>query len=325
MDLPNGLKAFLAAFALVTVLSLGLVQAGVLDGGAGKGAGAVHNGGTQTPAVLPESQTPNAESPTPGATAAATPTPAPGPPITSPIDVPILMYHRVLPELPDDEFDAVLTVTNAALDEQISYLACAGYTPITMQRLFAAFDGTAALPEKPVILTFDDGWSDSYTNAFPILQSHQFVGSFAVVTGFVEGGGPYMTWQQIKEMSDAGMEMTSHTIRHVDLGTSDDATVVDQLQTSKADIEAHIGKTVDYLVYPAGEPFRSNTAERQAQVVQMAIDAGYRGALLAGPNSTTQDPSTPFALNRVRVFGGEDIYTFAGGIYGPSPDDLTCG
>lgn len=322
MGIPNNLKAFLAAFALVTVLSLALVQTGVIGGDSG-GSALAGDPSTHTPAVLPASETPAPVTAVPTA-AAPTPSPTPGPPIAAPIDVPIFMYHQVLPELPADEFDAALTVTNAALDEQLSYLACAGYTPITMQQLFDAFDGRAALPQKPVILAFDDGWADHYANAFPILQAHGMVGSFAIVTGLVDAGGPYMTWSQIEEMSAAGMEMTSHTVSHIDLGTSDDATDVDQITTSKADIESHTGKTVDYFVYPAGEPFRSGTEERQQQVVQMLIDAGYRGALLAGPNDVTQDPNTPYALNRVRVSGGEDIYTYAGSIYGPSPDEVGC-
>ena len=78
-----------------------------------------------------------------------------------------------------------------------------------------------------------------------------------------------MTWAQIKVMSDAGMEIMSHTISHVDLGTSDDAAVVDQLQTSKANLEERTGKPVDFFVYPAGEPFRSGTEERQGQVVHV--------------------------------------------------------
>ncbi len=322
MQLTNNARAFIGAAVLVVVFSVALVQFGII-GGDESDSGNLAGGQTSvTPAVLESTMTPVANSAT--ATVAPSTAPSAGPPITAPIEVPILMYHQVLPELPADEFDAVLTVTTAALEEQISYLTCAGYTPVTMARLFAAFEGREALPEKPVILTFDDGWSDHYTYLFPILQAHGVTASLAIVSGFVEAGGPYVTWAQIKLMSDAGIEMMSHSVSHVDLGTSDDATVLDQITTSKADIEAHTGKTVDFLVYPSGEPFRSGSVERQRQVVQMLSDAGYRGALLAGPNSLTQDPSTPFALNRVRVSGGEDLYTFAGSIFGPDPDSLSC-
>jgi peptidoglycan/xylan/chitin deacetylase (PgdA/CDA1 family) len=233
-----------------------------------------------------------------------------------------MMYHIIGP--PDQPANDALAVSADDFKAQMSYLACAGYTPITVQRLFDAFDGKAALPDKPIILTFDDGWVGQYTYGFPVLRQHGFVGSFAIVTGFVEGGGPYMSWAQIAEMSNAGMEMVSHTVSHIDLGSTDDATVIDQLQTSKSTLEAHIGRSVDYFVYPSGEPFRSGTAERQAQVVQMLKDAGYRAALLDNNGYGAQDPAHPYELNRVRVSGGEGIDAYAGSIYGPSPDTLSC-
>ncbi len=125
-------------------------------------------------------------------------------------------------------------------------------------------------------------------------------------------------------MAAAGMEMTSHTVSHPDLGKSDDATVRDQISASKAALEQHLGGKIEFLVYPSGEPFRSKTVERQQQVVQMLKAAGYRGALLAGPNSLTQDPAAPFALNRVRVSGGEGLAAYAGSIGGPPPSSLHC-
>ncbi|MEK7248251.1 MAG: polysaccharide deacetylase family protein [Chloroflexota bacterium] len=309
-DITDNVKAFLGAAMLVAVISVALVVTGVISDGGGDSASVSLE---STPAVLGQTVTPG-----------LSPTPEPGPatPITLPVDVPILMYHLIgPPDRPENERLAVATGDFAA---QMSYLACAGYTPVTVQRLFDAFDGTAALPEKPIILTFDDGWAGQYTNGFSILQQHGFIGSFAIATGFVDAGGPYMTWAQIKEMSDAGHEMMSHTVTHIDLGTSDDATDIDQITESKSTLEAQTGKPADYFVYPAGEPFRSGSAERQGQVVQMLKDAGYRGALLANGRYGGQDPSAPFELNRVRVEGGEDIYTFAGSIYGPSPDSVSC-
>ena len=233
-----------------------------------------------------------------------------------------MMYHIIGP--PDRPENDPLAVSTDDFSAQMSYLACAGYTPITVQRLFDAFDGNAALPEKPIILTFDDGWEGDYADGYPILKEHGFVGSFAIVTGYVDAGGPYVTWAQIKEMSDAGMEMMSHTVTHIDLGTSDDETDIAQLAESKATLEEKTGKPVDYFVYPAGEPFRTGTEERQGQVVQLLKDAGYRGALLDGSGYGGQDPAAPYQLNRVRVSGGEDIYTYAGSIYGPDPDSVSC-
>jgi peptidoglycan/xylan/chitin deacetylase (PgdA/CDA1 family) len=290
----------------VLIVCVVLVVTGVISDGGGSATVSIP---TVSPAVGPT------------LSPEATPPPSEAPP-AAPSDVPILMYHLIgPPDRPENERLAVATEDFAA---QMSYLDCAGFTPITVQQLFDAFGGTA-LPAKPVVLTFDDGWAGQYENGFPVLEAHGFVASFAITTGFIDAGGPYMTWAQIKEMSDAGMEMISHTVSHVDLGTSDDATVLDQIASSRATLQEQTGQTVDYFVYPAGEPFRSGSAERQAQVVQMLKNAGYKGALLANGVYGGQSPEAPFELNRVRVEGGEDLSTFAGSVYGPSPSESGCG
>jgi hypothetical protein len=99
--------------------------------------------------------------------------------------------------------------------------------------------------------------------------------------------------------------------------------VRDQLSRSKQVLEQQLGIPVPFFIYPAGEPFRSGTARRQVQVATMVQEAGYRGAVTTRPNMW-QDPSAPFALNRVRVSGGTDIYKFAERMWGPQPDVSGC-
>ncbi|MDO8615536.1 MAG: polysaccharide deacetylase family protein [Dehalococcoidia bacterium] len=318
MSVWDRLAVFFLAGGLLAAVSLAIMWAGGL--GRNGDSGDIAGEGAATPAAL------QASSPGAGVTATPTPapTPLPGTPLTGPFELPILMYHHVAPALPADEFQARLTVTEDAFERELTYLKCAGYHGITMAQMFAAMNGAGPLPPRPIILTFDDGYDDAYTSAFPLLRQYGFPGSFAIVTGFIEAGGPFLTWAQIREMADAGEEMMSHTATHIDLGASDDATVQDQLASSRDTLQTRTGQPVDFFVYPSGEPFRSGSAEREQQVVAMLGQAGYRGALLAGPNSLTQDPAAPFALNRVRVSGGEDIYTFAGSIGGPDPDIAGC-
>lgn len=256
---------------------------------------------------------------TPGLT--ATPA-ASSDPITAPFELPIVMYHDVSDVPLDDIYRAASNVLPADFSAQLDYLQCAGYTTVTPSQLLDAIDGLGALPARPVVLTFDDGYTDHYTQAFQILRQHGMTGAFAVITGFVEGGGDYMSWAQIKEMSDAGMEIMSHTVTHIDLNSADDGAAAGQLRDSRSAIEQRTGRAPGFLVYPAGEPFRSGTAERQGQVVSLVDEAGYGGALLAGPSSTAQDPAQPFALNRLRVGEGTDLATFAALVGGPAP--ATC-
>ncbi len=312
MGAPGNIARFLVAGGLVAAASLAVVWAAGLTGGGGSD---VVSRTSPTAAVLLASATPSPHT--------ATPSPR-GTPISRPFALPILMYHHVSPTVPDDALQAGLTVTTPNFQDELAYLKCAGYKGVTMAQLFAALDGAEAPPNKPVILTFDDGYQDAYTQAFPLLQRYGFPASFSIITGFVGGGDLYMSWTQIQALAGAGMEMMSHSVSHPDLGTSDDDTVRQQVTESKAALEQHLGHPVPFFVYPSGEPFRSGSAERQQQVVAILQEAGYRAALLAGPNSLDQDPSQPFAFNRVRVSGGEDVYTFAGSIGGPSPDSLSC-
>ena len=234
----------------------------------------------------------------------------------------ILMYHHVNSAPAASELNARLTVTDADFARQLAYLRCVGYYSITLSQLFDGIYGGAPLPEKPVILTFDDGYADAYTNAFPQLKWAGFGGSFAIVTGWAGQPG-YLNWEQMQEMATAGMEMIAHSVNHPDLGKESDEIVRDQLGRSRRDLEENLGQPVSFFVYPAGEPFRSGSRERQAQVVTMVQEAGYRGALTATWN-LAQDPATPFSLNRVRVSGGVDIQQFAENMGGPAPAAIGC-
>jgi peptidoglycan/xylan/chitin deacetylase (PgdA/CDA1 family) len=93
-----------------------------------------------------------------------------------------------------------------------------GYTSITLSDLFYAIQLGKPLPEKPIVLIFDDGYRDNYLNAFPIMKEEGFVGTFFVITNLIEEYHENdMTWEQLREMQAAGMEIGSHTKSHAEL------------------------------------------------------------------------------------------------------------
>jgi peptidoglycan/xylan/chitin deacetylase (PgdA/CDA1 family) len=233
------------------------------------------------------------------------------------------MYHHVNSLPPSaDVYVAANTITDAEFHRQLAYLRCAGYGTITLAQLFDGMYNGAPLPAKPVVLTFDDGHADSYTNAFPALRWHGLVGSFSIVTGYVDIP-PNITWGQIIEMASWGMEITAHSVTHEDLNISRDDIVYYQAVESKRALEANLGRQVAYFTYPSGEPFLRGSPERQQRVVQILQESGYHGAL-AIKNGALQDPRNPFALSRIRVMNGVDINKFAENMGGPPPAAIGC-
>ncbi len=232
------------------------------------------------------------------------------------------MYHHVNSAPPPSEFEARLTVTDADFSRQLAYLRCAGYSSVTLAQLFDGIYNGAPLPSKPVVLTFDDGYADAYTNAFPLLRGQGFGATFSIVTGFVGQSG-YVTWEQVQEMSRSTMEIASHSVNHVSLDKAPDEIVRAELADSKRILEEKLARPVEFFTYPAGEPFYRGTPERQRQVVEMVREAGYRGAL-AVKNSLTQDPAAPYSFSRLRVTGGVDLRKFAENMGAPLPETIGC-
>lgn len=217
--------------------------------------------------------------------------------------VPVLMYHyvRTVKNPDKDQLGYSLSVTPADFETQLSYLLNSGYHTITPENLYHALQGKQKLPNKPVILTFDDGYQDFYTTAFPILQKYEMKATVFVVPDFIsEPDGRYMTWPELKELDDSGLvTIGSHTMRHVDLKTWPDPKW--QITKSKAVLEKFLGHEVTAFAYPGGT---FNEA-----VVEMVRQAGYALTFTTryGIGHTYENR---FTLSRVRVSGGLSLDKF---------------
>ena len=171
------------------------------------------------------------------------------------VRVPILMYHYIGVVPPNaDIYRLDLTVTPRAFEEQLAWLRGQGFTTVTLDDLVAALTQGAPLPPRPVILTFDDGYADAYTNAFPLLSRYGMTGTFFVVTEWIDSAQPgYLTWDQARAMAAAGMTIASHTRSHPDLtdGCDYDCRIY-QILGSVQTIEAEIGVRPRFFCYPSG-------------------------------------------------------------------------
>ena len=240
------------------------------------------------------------------------------PPIALPeraIHVPILMYHHVSSAPPLAQSQVGLTVTDREFAAQLDYLAAHGFTTIKLVDLFDALYYGRPLPMRPVVLTFDDGYLDNFTDAFVLLQHHRMIGEFNIISaypGITLGVNRYMSWRQIDQLVAAGMEVESHTIDHQDLGLLDEAQDCYELRFSRAQLAWRTQHAVQFLAYPSGEPFRSGSPEAQRRLLTLLPRFGYVGALLdQRAPSSLQSAQSPYGLNRVRVVPGESLQDFA--------------
>ncbi len=254
---------------------------------------------TETPTPTP-TQTPTLTA-TPTRTPTRTPTINPNARI---VRVPILMYHYISVPPPDaDKFRLDLSVAPDAFDAQMEYLAINGYRPIRLSDLVDNLLNGTPLPDKPIVLTFDDGYADHYVNAFPILKNYKFPATFFVITQFVEENRPgYLTWAQIDEMARAGTEIGSHTLDHPDLRGKPVAFQTNQIAGSKAIIELRLGVTVKSFAYPSGQYDSRTIAVVRAQ--------GYLAAVTE-MQGLRQSSEEMFEMRRIRIRGSYAISDFA--------------
>ena len=234
------------------------------------------------------------------------PTPLPNPePITS-VHVPILMYHH-LEELSGEQASdpdyQQLFVAPQAFREQVAYLRDNGYNTITFAELMGAFNGEVSLPANPVIITFDDGWDDIYTVAYPILKQHGQRATFFIPSNWVENLPGVVSWAQIEEMSAGGMEIGSHSVTHPYLTTADPDWRKYEIEGSKATLEEHIKKSVTALAYPYGLYDDTVIADVKA--------AGYLTACTIDPGATAT-PDNLLTLPRTWVYDWTTLDEFAG-------------
>jgi peptidoglycan/xylan/chitin deacetylase (PgdA/CDA1 family) len=208
--------------------------------------------------------------------------------------VPILMYHSV-----SDAGDP-LTVAPHELDAQLDYLRSAGFETITLRDVLDAQDGAVKLPRHPVVLTFDDGYEDSATEVLPRLLARGQKATFFIVSGFcaqdeatrvTHGHRRYLLWPEVRALKDAGMEIGSHTVSHRKLAGLLKADLRDEIEHSRAVLQAYLGQRVDFFAYPFND---------QMHWVRRAVEkAGYRGAVVGAHGNTD-----PFTLQRLTMHRG---------------------
>ena len=194
-----------------------------------------------------------------------------------PLNVPILLYHRLGPVLTDD-----MTVTTPVVESQLKLIKERGYEVIPLRKLLEAYnEPEAPTPERSVVVVADDGHRSVYTDLFPLIKRFQIpVTLFIYPSAISNPSAPYaMTWEQLAEMKASGLvDIQSHTFWHPNFKVDKkrlapaayEKLVQDQLVKSKTVLDQRLGLKVDLLAWPFGI--------YDDDLIKAASEAGYVAA-----------------------------------------------
>jgi peptidoglycan/xylan/chitin deacetylase (PgdA/CDA1 family) len=209
----------------------------------------------------------------------------------------VLMYHKVndLPENP-------LSVPVGAFDDQLAQLRELAYTVVSLEDVLTHYRDGAPLPERPVLITFDDGYRDNLEHAAPVLQKHGYPAVIFVPIGYLDGRRPLpheeqraargllnstVDWGELRELEAAGVRVESHGISHRPLAALAVDEAAREIVLSKLRLEERLGREVRSFAYVKG-----SEAHYKAVHLSLVRQAGYELAFtsVSGTNGPDTDP-----------------------------------
>ncbi|MGO4106271.1 polysaccharide deacetylase family protein [Paenibacillus sp. YAF4_2] len=213
----------------------------------------------------------------------------------SPLSIPILMYHSI-----GINSQSTLFVPPRVFQEQMEYLKMSGYNTITFKDLKSWKKGEAIL-DKPILITFDDGYLDNFTIGYPILKRLEMKATIFITSDLVSSTN-HLSWGQIKEMEESGfIEIGVHTRHHVNLIKQSPMQLKDEILGAKQKIEEKLGHETLAFAYPFG---KNNT-----KVVKVVKNAGFEFAVTTLSGLAQQDQGL-LTLHRIRITGNQSEADF---------------
>ena len=208
--------------------------------------------------------------------------------------LPTLAYHTIGEGTP-------ISTSPALLAEQLAYLRAEGYQSLTLRAAHEASQG-GVLPEKPVVITFDDGYEDFLDTAVPILREHGMVATVFVVSGRVGGRGtwrrhpaipalPLMSWDQLRASQSLGIDLQIHTRTHCHLSRLEPDAAYREIADARAALEDQLARPARFLACPY---YDCSPAVREA-----ARRAGLAGMCAGAFGIESRQPADWFDFQRM--------------------------
>lgn len=211
-----------------------------------------------------------------------------------PSGIPVLMYHKI-----GDDKDNDAVIREDLFREQMKFLKDNGYNPLTMDQLYEYVVNGAAVPEKPVVLTFDDGYADTYTIVYPLMKEYGFPATVFINPGDI---GTRLTWDQVREMHKNGITISNHGFQHVEMGQLSEEKQIENITKAQEALAKEVGiKNNPWFCYPYGDKneFTDSASKKAGIKMGMAMKSGWAHT---GDN--------PYNILRVWVGNAVDIKHF---------------
>jgi peptidoglycan/xylan/chitin deacetylase (PgdA/CDA1 family) len=234
--------------------------------------------------------------------------------------IPILMYHSIADESESEVHPYYRTSTSPEIfSAQMQYLHENGYRTCSPSEVMSFLQQGSSRGMKPVAITFDDGYLDFYSNAFPVLSRYDFTATIYLPTAYVGDtpqrfkGRECLTWAQVNELIRFGISFGSHTVTHPQLHTLKADAIEKEIVESKQTIEDRTGQAVDSFAYPYAFP-QADVAFRKT-LRSLLLRAGYQYGVCttvgrAGPSTD------PLFMARLPVNGSDDMKFFRAKLIG---------
>ncbi|MFH1023619.1 MAG: polysaccharide deacetylase family protein [Planctomycetota bacterium] len=205
----------------------------------------------------------------------------------------VLTYHRVRDDAPEDR----LSIPTAVFSTQMEFLARNGFRPISLEDTLAILRGKMNIPrrDRPVAVTFDDGYADNFTNAFPALVKFGIPATVFLIAGKIAeraANGDFLSWNQALEMQAGGISFGSHTVSHPILPSLPMENAREEITASRRILQERLGRPASFFCYPKGA---WNPA-----LAALVKEAGYSAAFTVRPGANFPGDD-PFLLRRTEI------------------------
>ena len=209
----------------------------------------------------------------------------------------ILMYHQI-EKHPKNQ---VLFVSPENFSSQMKFLKEKDYKVISLKELAYCLQRGERFPKKSVLITFDDGYRNNYTNAYPVLKKYGFPATIFLIVKRIGKEG-YLSYKEIEEMKNGGIDFGSHTLGHPNLTQISTVGARKEILLSKKILEKRLKEPIDFFCYPYGA-----TNEKVAEIVR---DSGYKMAFCTKGRGDRFPYYDLYTIPRIRVSSRDNLLSF---------------